>query len=287
MQIPPPFVREAGAGASVVCIHSNASSSAQWRGLMENLSLTHRVLAPDCYGSGKSPQWQLGRKMFLEDEVDFLEPVFTQAGDRFAVVGHSYGAAVALKAALRHPERVSALALYEPTLFAVVDAQAAPPNGVDGIRNAVDAAVEALTRQNRDDAASHFIDFWMGAGSWAATPPQRKPAIADSIVNVGHWAHALFGEPAPLQAFAQLDIPILYMVGERSPESAQAVARLLIPTLPRVTAVRFPELGHMAPVTHPEIVNAAIARFLEKVQPLRGGCRQQVPRAYKSQAGRI
>ena len=55
MQIPPPFVREAGAGASVVCIHSNASSSAQWRGLMENLSLTHRVLAPDCYGSGKSP----------------------------------------------------------------------------------------------------------------------------------------------------------------------------------------------------------------------------------------
>lgn len=265
MQISHPFVREVGTGPSVVCIHSNASSSAQWRGLMEGLSSSCRLLAPDCYGSGKSPQWPLDREMFLEDEVRFLEPVFSQAGDQFAIVGHSYGAAVALKAALLHPERVTALALYEPTLFALVDALAPSPNAVDGIRNAVAAAAEALKRQNRDEAASHFIDFWMGAGSWAATPPQRQPAIADSVVNVRQWAHALFREPEPLQAFARLEIPILYMVGDRSPESAQAVARVLIPKLPRVTVLRFPELGHMAPVTHPEAINAAIAQFLSEV----------------------
>lgn len=265
MQISQPFVREAGAGPSVVCIHSNASTSAQWRGLMEGLSSSRRILAPDCYGSGKSPQWPLDRAMFLEDEVNFLEPVFSHAGEQFSIVGHSYGAAVALKAALLHPGRVSALALYEPTLFALVDAQAQPPNGVDGIRNVAAAAAEALKRQNRDEAASHFIDFWMGAGSWAATPAQRKPAIADSVVNVGHWAHALFNEPETIETFARLDIPILYMVGDRSPESAQAVARVLIPKLPRVTTIRFPELGHMAPVTHPEAINAAIAQFLSEV----------------------
>lgn len=265
MQNSQPFFRQAGTGPSVVCIHSNASSSAQWRSLMENLSGSHRVLAPDCYGSGKSVPWPYDREMFLEDEVRFLEPVFSEADDRFAIVGHSYGAAVALKAALLYPERVSALAIYEPTLFALVDAQSPPPNGVDGIRNAAAAATEALKRQNRDEAASYFIDFWMGAGSWAATPPQRKPAIAESIVNVGHWAHALFREPEPLQAFARLDIPILYMIGDRSPESAKSVAHVLIPMLPRVTTVRFPELGHMAPVTHPEAVNAAIARFLGEV----------------------
>jgi hypothetical protein len=87
--------------------------------------------------------------------------------------------------ALLHPERVSALALYEPTLFALVDAQAPPPNGVDGIRHAAAAALEALKRQDQDEAASHFIDFWMGAGSWAATPPQRKVAIADAVVDMG------------------------------------------------------------------------------------------------------
>ncbi|HMN83561.1 MAG TPA: alpha/beta hydrolase [Burkholderiaceae bacterium] len=256
-----PFVREAGAGPGVVCLHSNASSSAQWRGLTDALSPTRRVLAPDCCGAGKSPQWPHERKMLLEDEVAFLEPVFSRAGDGFAVVGHSYGGAVALKTALVHRSRVTALALYEPTLFSLVEALGPSPNGVDGIRHTVDASLASLTRQDRDQAAAHFIDFWMGPGSWAATPPQRKPAIADAMINVGHWAHALFNEPAPLEAFAQLDIPVLLMTGEHSPESAQSVARLLAPVLPRVTTVKFAALGHMGPITDPDTVNAAIVGF--------------------------
>jgi len=61
MPILNPYVREAGTGPGVVCIHSNASSSAQWRGLMELLSVNHRVLASDSYGSGKSPDWHSAR----------------------------------------------------------------------------------------------------------------------------------------------------------------------------------------------------------------------------------
>ncbi|MGQ0764186.1 MAG: alpha/beta fold hydrolase [Gemmatimonadota bacterium] len=45
-----------------------------------------------------------------------------EAGDRFSLVGHSYGGAVALLAALKYRSRVRSLALYEPTLFALVDA---------------------------------------------------------------------------------------------------------------------------------------------------------------------
>jgi pimeloyl-ACP methyl ester carboxylesterase len=108
----------------------------------------------------------------------------------------------------------------------------------------------------------HFIDFWMGEGSWAATPEQRKPAIADSVVNVRRWAHALFTEPTPPQAFAELGMPVLYMLGAASPESGRAVARVLVPVLPRVRVVEFPGLGHMAPITHPEVINAEIAQFL-------------------------
>ena len=44
-----PFVREAGAGAGVVCLHSNASTSNQWRELMERLAPKFHVLAPDSY----------------------------------------------------------------------------------------------------------------------------------------------------------------------------------------------------------------------------------------------
>ena len=70
-----PHFREAGSGPGVVCIHSNASSSTQWRGLMDQLSQNHRVLAPDSYGSGKSPDWHSDREITLQDEVNFIKPV--------------------------------------------------------------------------------------------------------------------------------------------------------------------------------------------------------------------
>ncbi len=267
MPIPHPFVREAGTGPAVVCLHSNASTSSQWRGLMDLLAESHHVLAPDSYGSGKTAEWPSDRVIRLQDEVDLLEPVFARAGESFALVGHSYGAAVALMAALRHAARARALVLYEPTLFAAVDARHPPPNGADGIRHAVLAVGEALDAGDRDLAARCFIDFWMGSGSWEAMPAQRKPPIAGSVVNVRRWAHALFTEPTPVEAFAALDMPVLYMAGEDSPESAHAVARVLLPALARAEVVRFPGLGHMGPLTHAEVVNAQIARFLGKIPP--------------------
>jgi len=52
-----PHVREAGAGPGVVCVHSNASTSTQWRALMERLSPQYHVLAADSLGAGQSPAW--------------------------------------------------------------------------------------------------------------------------------------------------------------------------------------------------------------------------------------
>ena len=263
--LPQPFVRQAGTGPTVVCLHSNASSSAQWRGLMEQLSPAFTVLAPDSYGAGKSPEWPSDRTIALDDEVQLLEPLILGAPDRLVLVGHSYGAAVAMITALRFPEKIRAIVVYEPTLFVLEEAAARRPNGVDGIRNAVEFAGHALDSGDTDAAACHFIDFWMGTGSWASTPSERKPAITKSIVNVRRWRHALMTEPTPLAAFAALTMPVLYMTGGRSPESAHAVARRLVPVLPRVTEMNFNDLGHMAPVTHPETVNAAIVDFLKKL----------------------
>ncbi|WP_341903746.1 alpha/beta hydrolase [Polaromonas sp. YR568] len=260
-----PFIREAGNGPGVVCIHSNASSSSQWRSLMDLLAPRHQVLAPDSYGSGKSPDWHSDRVISLADEVALIEPVLTRATAPLVLVGHSYGGSVALKAALMHPARVRALVLYEPTLFAVLEAEKPSPNQADGIRHAVSAAAEALDRNDLDAAAEAFIDYWMGAGAWAATPEQRKPAIAASVGNVRRWAHALMTEPTPLAAFAALKVPVLYMLGGRSPESAHGVARLLVPALPQAEVLTFDKLGHMGPITHPDVVNAAIASFLDRL----------------------
>src|SRR6185503_2126714 len=122
-----PFFREAGSGPGVVCLHANASTSGQWRGLIDLLAADFHVLAPDSYGSGKSPEWHSDRVISLRDEVALIEPVLERAGSPLSLVGHSYGAAVALIAALTHPGRVRALALYEPTLFALVDAETPAP----------------------------------------------------------------------------------------------------------------------------------------------------------------
>jgi pimeloyl-ACP methyl ester carboxylesterase len=260
-----PYVREIGSGPRVVCIHCNASSSAQWRTLADQISAGHRVLAPDLYGSGKSPDWHSDREIALLDEVRFLEPVLRSGGDSLVLVGHSHGAAVAMLAALQAPGRVRALALYEPTLFSLVDARNPPPNGADGIRHAVAAAAASLDAGDSEAAAKHFVDFWSGDGSWDATPAERKPAIARSVVNVRRWGHALFSESTPLEAFARLRMPTLYMLGGRSPQSARAVADVLLPVLPNARVIHFPQLGHMGPITHPEIVNAAIVRFLGAV----------------------
>lgn len=265
MQPLAPFFREAGAGPGVVCLHSNASNSGQWRGLMEALAAKFRMLAADSYGAGKSPPWPTDRTIWLRDEVALLEPVFARAGDPFALVGHSYGAAIALIAAITQPHRVRAMALYEPTLFAVVDAGSPPPNDADGIRNTVTDAVAALEAGDPATAAKRFIDFWMGAGSWDQTPEQRRGPIAASVINIGGWANALFREPTPLKAFTDLRVPVLYMVGKRSPLSSRAVARLLTRVLPKVEVVEIEGLGHMGPVTHPDSVNPVISRFLERI----------------------
>ena len=70
--------------------------------------------------------------------------------------------------------------------------------------------------------------------------------------------------PRPCGHSPSLSVPVLYMVGKNSPASSRGVGRLLTRVLPRAEVIEFAALGHMGPVTHPEVVNEAICRFLER-----------------------
>jgi pimeloyl-ACP methyl ester carboxylesterase len=257
-----PHWREAGSGPGIVCLHANASGSGQWRSLTTRLSDRYRVLAPDSYGCGRSPDWHSDSNITLQDEVDLIEPVLARAGGSFVLVGHSYGAAVAMRAAVRNPERVRALVVYEPTLFSLIEADGPAPNDADGIREAVASAVAALQAGDADGAARCFIDYWTSPGNWASTPETHKPVIAQSVRNVRRWAYALFNEPTPISEFARLGMPVLYLTGALSTPSAHGVARRLLGALPNVVHQEFPVLGHMGPVTDPDIINRTIEAFL-------------------------
>lgn len=248
----------------MVCLHANAGTSGQWRPLMELLTPRFRVLAADTLGAGRSPEWPRDRLVTLNDEAAFLEPVFVEAGEPFSLVGHSYGAAVALVAALASPDRVSCLVLYEPTLFSLLEEESPGQQAFLDITTVAEAAGADVEVGDLDQAGERFIDYWMGSGSWEAMPESRRAPIAVSMRNVSGWAHALIREPTILSAFRHLEIPVLYLVGEHSPISSRGVARLLTSALPQVEFLELRGLGHMAPLTDPNHVNPIIEDFLTR-----------------------
>lgn len=254
-----PFLREQGAGEGVICLHSNASSSSQWRALSELLSPHLHVFAVDGYGAGKTPDWPGPGPVTLEDEVRLLDAVLSRAGDGFHLVGHSYGGAVAMKAAAMYPDRVRSIAIYEPTLFSLVIGDDPIGSPAEGIWRAATEASELVEQGDSVAAARRFIDFWMGDGTWDAMPPARQSNIAHSVRNVRAWRDTLTQGPLSL---SELRMPVLCMWGENSPESSLSVVRVLRGRLPRLVAAPQAGLGHMGPITHPELVNAQIARFL-------------------------
>jgi pimeloyl-ACP methyl ester carboxylesterase len=250
---------------SIVCIHASASSGRQWRALADRLAGRYRVLTPDLYSSGGSPQWPDDRPLAVADEVALLEPAFAAAaepdGAPFHLVGHSYGGVVALHAALADPARVRSLVLFEPVLFGLLLANldAAAAREILAVRDDTAAAVE---RGAPDAAGERFLDYWMGPGTWARLPDARRESSARAMPGVRSQFTAIFGEPRPVADYAALAVPTLLLTGTASPVASREVARMLAKTLPNLTTVELDGVGHMAPVTHPDVVNDAIEAYL-------------------------
>ena len=72
-----------------------------------------------------------------------------------------------------------------------------------------DDTVAAIARGNPHASGARFLDYWMGAGSWAAMPEPRREAVATAMGGVTAEWDAAFREPTPLSAFASLDVPVL------------------------------------------------------------------------------
>ena len=99
-----------GAGEPLVLLHGVATSRLVWRRVIERLAHDRRVIAVDVPGFGESEP--AGPGFDLDEVADRLA-----AGlglERFDLVGHSLGGAVAVATAARHPEAVRRLVLVAP-----------------------------------------------------------------------------------------------------------------------------------------------------------------------------
>ena len=107
---------EQGSGPAVVLLHSSLASKAQWRGLAERLARRHHTLAIDLLGYGDAPAPGGYDDFTLATEVRRVLALVSQRlrpGERFQLVGHSYGGGVALRLAQTEPQRVASLALFD------------------------------------------------------------------------------------------------------------------------------------------------------------------------------
>jgi pimeloyl-ACP methyl ester carboxylesterase len=264
-------VRESGSGETVVCIHSSASSSGQWRALMESLSDRYRVLAPDLYGYGKSPAWPGDRELQLEDEIGLFSNALPPM-QRVHLIGHSYGGLIALRYALANPARIASLIVYEPVGFFLLEGR----RGFENARREIETIREETSRLvdagDAEGSAQRFVDYWVGPAAWSQTPDTARMALANGMRKVRfEWARGFDGS-FPSRDLSTLPMPTLMLTGSGSTAAARGVVRVLRELLPgHAEVVELDGLGHMGPITHPEAVNTAVAAFLDRIRSADAG----------------
>ena len=263
----PLSARTQGMGDTVICLHSSTGSHAQWRGLAEALVDRCTLITPNLHGHGGSPAWPSGAANNLHVDAHAVSALLP--GTRNGVmqqgvhlVGHSYGGAVALQIALRHPRWVKSLTLYEPVPFGVIR-QHSPQDAALGEIEHIAQSVEGLVRYgDLEGAARIFVAYWGGAAAWEAMAVAQRVAVAARISTVPRHFDALFGANWSPRLLACLTMPVMLMQGSATRAPARRVAELLAESLPQMQRIELAGAGHLGPMTHAPQVAAAMLRHL-------------------------
>jgi haloalkane dehalogenase len=105
---------DTGAGAPVVFLHGNPTSSYLWRNVIPLVEPHGHCLAPDLVGMGDSGKAPAGAYRFT-DHARYLDAWFEALGltRDVTLVLHDWGSALGFHWAHRHPDRVRALVYME------------------------------------------------------------------------------------------------------------------------------------------------------------------------------
>ncbi|MEA3194292.1 MAG: hypothetical protein QOD26_2625 [Betaproteobacteria bacterium] len=275
----PVHYREAGEGQGVVLLHSAGSTSGQWRKLMECLAGRHRALAPDLFGYGGTGHWPGGRADLIEDEAAIARAMTDIAGGPVHMVAHSYGAHVAMRAALEWPERVLSLTLIEPSMSYLL-AHAGESAAYAEVRRVADAFFAFAAQDRLAEAARVFVDYWMGDGTFDAMPPERKATAAGNVRKlVYQWPFSLEREKPTLEDYAALDMPILLVQGAETTYASRCLMQVLRGVFRRHEFAQIAGAGHMSAITHADAVNKVVCAHLARTKSDTTRTQRSFPRA--------
>jgi pimeloyl-ACP methyl ester carboxylesterase len=250
-------VIDRGEGVPVVLLHSGGMSARQWKRLVERLAATHRVVAPDLLGSGDNPPWPADAPFHFSQDVEAIASIVRELGQPVHVVGHSYGGLLALLLARTQPSLVRSIAVYDPVAFGVLQDEPDAEALFTDTPALVDDAIGGTEPWFRV-----FVDWWNGAGTWAALPEPARAGFLRVGRKVFLEVTSLLSDRTTAAQWGAIRVPTLLFTGERTPSTERRVVHRLAAAIAGARVVDVPGAGHMGPITHADLVDPQIARHI-------------------------
>ncbi len=180
--------------------------------------------------------------------------------DQAHVVGHSYGACVALQLAVDAPRAVSSLALFEPLLLAVPSA----PQFVE----AAGPIVEKYMAGDRMGAVDGFLSLVDGP-DWRAEVSRTVPggpeqAEKDAATGFESELPSLLEWRFGAEEAAKIKQPVFFLSGAESLPVFVECRDLFHSWWPRTEDDVMPGANHLLHIRHPADAAARLAAFLKR-----------------------
>ena len=255
-------VVRSGSGPALLMLHGFTGSAATWAPLSEALGDRFATIAVDLPGHGASSAPADSARYALGRLAADLARVLDRLGvARAAVLGYSMGGRAALRFALDHPDRVTALVLESSSPGIADPAER-------GVRRGSDTALaEAIER----DGVAAFVERWEALPLWAtqrALPAAVRDKLrAQRLANTPRGlANSLRGAGAGAatdvtERLATLDVPTLLIVGARDAKYV-ALGRSMERVMPRARLVIVEDAGHAVHLERPAQFATLVAEFL-------------------------
>ncbi len=248
-------VRE-GARAALL-IHCSLAHKGAWSGVAERLDPSLRMTAFDLPGHGRSGDWD-GRGDYQAVSVAMARDLIDGQAD---LIGHSFGATVALRLAVERPELVRSLTMIEPVFFAVLSGEASSVVAEHYASYAV--ITDALECGRAEDAARSFMADWGVGIPWSEIAETKRNYAVQRIGQIRDIEPEIYHDRAGLiSRLGGLDLPVMIVNGTQSPAVMSVICDRLAARIPGAVRRHIDGAGHMVPITHPGPVADCIARFL-------------------------
>lgn len=261
----PAYWRTEGKGdRRALLFHCTLAHSGAWKGLMANLSDILSMEAMDLPGHGRSGGRDLSQS-WQSQSVDMGVDLIRQGRAPVDLIGHSFGATIAIRLTVEHPELVRSLTLIEPVFFSAVR-DAGRPEFETQMKDS-QTFYNFLLAGDFVQATKAFSALWGSDAKWEDLPEKQQTYMVDRITMVRDSDQAALGlgkEYIPLSEVAKIKVPVFLVEGSQSDAVIRSVQDVLEETLSNTSRLIVKGAGHMVPISHANEVAAKLRVFLSK-----------------------